>query len=187
LAISPSQRISNEFIRRSKAAYGRIANAPALIGDAVGRLEMPNRSRLLALPGDNDGDTIRGLANVRLVLVDEASRCSDDLIAAVRPMLANNPRAQLIFASTPAGKRGAFYETMTGTGDDWKRIVVKMASTPRTSTPARMAFYARERKNLGDTKFREEYGCEFLDDNAAAFSADIIDAIIDPELRAFRW
>ena len=59
---------------------------------------LQNGSRLLALPGDNDGDTIRGLANVRLAIIDEAARCSDALIAAIRPMLATNRRAQLVYS-----------------------------------------------------------------------------------------
>ncbi|MGY4289884.1 hypothetical protein ACVWXO_009150 [Bradyrhizobium sp. LM2.7] len=75
LIVSPAQRLSDEFVRRARTAYGRIENAPALIGDAARRIELENKSRILALPGDNDGDTLRGLANVRLAIIDETSRC----------------------------------------------------------------------------------------------------------------
>lgn len=179
LIVSPAQRLSDEFVRRSRIAYGRVKNAPALIGDAARRLELENSARILALPGDNDGDTLRGLANVRMAIIDEASRCSDALIAAVRPMLATNKRGQLIYLSTPAGKRGAFYETWKSNDPDWHRIRVELGSCPRI-TPE---FLARERKNLGETKFREEYLCEFIDSDTMAFNSSLIDLMFDPGVK----
>lgn len=130
LIVSPAQRLSDEFVRRARLAYTRVEDAPALTGDAARRIEMENSSRILALPGDNDGDTLRGLANVRLAIVDECSRCSDELIAAVRPMLATNKRGQLVYLSTPKGKRGAFYETWISNDPDWHRIRVELGSCP---------------------------------------------------------
>lgn len=179
LIASPAQRLSDEFVLRSRTTHNRIKDAAPLVGDAARRIEFANGSRLLALPGDNDGDTIRGLANVRLAIIDEAARCSDALIAAIRPMLATNPRAQLVYLSTPKGKRGAFYETWTSSDPEWHRIRVELGSCPRI-TPE---FLARERKNLGETKFREEYLCEFLDTEDVAFSTSIIDAMFTNEVR----
>lgn len=179
LIASPAQRLSDEFVRRSRKTYGRLPNAPTLVGDNARRLEFENGSRVLALPGDNDGDTLRGLANVRLAIIDEASRCSDELITAIRPMLATNPRAQLVYLSTPAGKRGAFYETWFADDPDWHKIRVELGSCSRI-TPE---FLARERKNLGETKYRQEYLCEFLDTEDAAFSTSIIDAMFTNEVR----
>ena len=156
---------------------------PSLIGDAARKLELKNRSRILALPGDGEGDTIRGLANVRLAIIDEAARCSDELITAVRPMLATNPRAQLVYLTTPKGKRGTFYETWTSGDPDWERITVPLGTCSRI-TPE---FLARERKNLGPARFSEEYELQFLDDDTAMFNTDMIDAIVDPNLRAVQW
>lgn len=179
LVLSPAQRLSDEFIRRARMAYGRIRNAPALIGDAARRIEFSNGSRLLALPGDNDGDTLRGLANVRMAIIDECSRCSDSLVAAVRPMLATNKKGQLIYLSTPAGKRGVFYETWKSNDPEWHRIRVELGSCSRITAE----FLARERKNLGEARYSEEYLCEFLDSDTSAFSTSIIDAAFDPELK----
>lgn len=179
LIISPAQRLSNEFIRRSKASYSRIENAPKLVGDSITKMELENKSRVLALPGDNDGDTLRGLANVRLAIIDEAARCSDELIAAVRPMLATNNRAQLVMLSTPAGRRGVFFETWHRDDPQWKKIHVPLGSCSRIS----QAFLDQERKNLGETKFREEYGCEFLDNEMQAFNGGIIDAAFTDRIK----
>jgi hypothetical protein len=180
LIASPAQRLSDEFVLRARKTYNRIKDAPSLIGDAARRIEFENNSRILALPGDNDGDTLRGLANVRLAIVDETARCSDALITALRPMLATNPRAQLVYLSTPKGKRGTYYETWTSDDPEWDRIKIELGSCSRI-TPE---FLARERKNLGETKYREEYGCEFLDNNEAAFNTAIIDSAFTSEFRA---
>ena len=180
LIISPAQRLSNEFVRRARGTVARMKEPLRLVGDAAQRVEFENRSRILALPGDNDGDTLRGLANVRLAIIDEASRCSDDLIAAVRPMLATNKRAQLVLLSTPAGKRGKFYEAWRSEDRDWKRIRVALGSCPRIT----QEFLDRERKDMGEAKFKQEYLCEFLDDEANAFNTDIIEAAFSTELRA---
>jgi hypothetical protein len=175
LIIGPAQRISDEFVLRARRTYNRIKDAPALPGDAARRIGFENGSRIMALPGDNDGDTLRGLANVRLAIVDECSRCSDELITALRPMLATNPKAQLVYLSTPAGKRGVFYDTWTSNDPDWHRIRVEMGACDRI-TPE---FLDRERKNLGDTKFRQEYLCEFLDSETSAFNSSIVDMCFD--------
>lgn len=180
LIVSPAQRLSDEFVLRAKKTYGRIKNAPALVGDAARRIGFENQSRILALPGDGEGDTLRGLANVRLAIVDEAARCSDALITAIRPMLATNPRAQLVFLSTPKGRRGTYYETWTSSDPDWHRIRVELGSCPRI-TPE---FLARERKNLGEARYAEEYLCEFIDSDTSAFNTAIIDAAFSNDLRA---
>ncbi len=179
LIASPAQRLSDEFVLRARKTYNRIKDAPALVGDAARRIGFENGSRILALPGDNDGDTLRGLANVRLAIIDEAARCSDELITAIRPMLATNPRAQLVYLSTPKGKRGTYYETWTSNDPDWHRIRVELGSCPRI-TPE---FLARERKNLGEVRYAEEYLCEFIDSDTAAFNTSIIDSAFDPEVR----
>jgi hypothetical protein len=180
LIIAPAQRLSDEFVLRARRTYNKLKDAPPLVGDAARRIGFENGSRMLALPGDNDGDTLRGLANVRLAIVDETARCSDELIAALRPMLATNSRAQLVYLSTPAGKRGTYYETWTNNDPDWRRIHVKLGSCPRITDE----FLARERKNLGESRFAEEYGCEFIDSDTAAFNTSIIESAFSTEVRA---
>lgn len=180
LIASPSQRQSDEFVLRARKAHNRIKDAPALIGDAARRIGFENGSRILSLPGDNDGDTLRGLANCRLAIVDETARCSDALIGALRPMLATNKKGQLVYLSTPAGKRGTYYDTWTSNDPDWHRIRVELGSCPRI-TPE---FLARERKNLGESRYAEEFGCEFIDSDTAAFNTAIIDAAFSTDLRA---
>ena len=64
-------------------------------------------------------------------------------MAAVRPMLAVS-QGRLIALSTPAGKRGWFYEAWIG-GDSWHRVKVAATDCPRIS----QAFLDEELRELG--------------------------------------
>jgi len=65
LIVSPAQRLSDEFVLRSRKTYGRVKDTPPLTNDAQRRITFENQSRILALPGDNDGDTLRGALDGR--------------------------------------------------------------------------------------------------------------------------
>ena len=56
---------------------------------------------------------MRGYAAADLVIIDEAARVEDDLISAFRPMLATS-NGRLIALTTPAGKRGWFFDAWHG-------------------------------------------------------------------------
>ena len=86
LVVSPSARQSGEFVRKAAAFARRLGVRPKGDGDNDMSLEFPNGARLVGLPGNEA--TIRGFSAVSLLLVDEASRVSDELYMAIRPMLA---------------------------------------------------------------------------------------------------
>jgi len=88
LILSPSQRQSAEMHRTIMGYHARLEGAPALNAESVLKSEFANGSRILALPGTEK--TIRGYAAADLIIVDEAARVEDDLLAAVRPMLRRN-------------------------------------------------------------------------------------------------
>lgn len=177
--VSPSQRQSAEMLRTVKLMHGKLEGVPALAAESVLKLELENNARLLALPGGEDGKTIRGLAGARLVIVDEASRVSDELLTAVRPMLATNRDGALIALTTPAAKSGFFYEAWHSTDPTWERIRVSATDCPRI-TPE---FLQEERRALGETAFASEYGLTWHDDSMSMFSTRIIDSIFTTELK----
>jgi hypothetical protein len=169
LLLSPSQRQSAELFRVVMNFHAKLEGAPALNAESVLKAELTNGSRILALPGTER--TIRGYAAADLVVIDEAARVEDELLAAVRPMLATSTGGgRLIALTTPAGKRGWFFEAWTG-GDDWHRTKVAASDCPRIT----QAFLDEEMKALGAQKFSEEYGLEFLDPDEAVFPTAIID------------
>src|SRR6266404_1441669 len=180
VVVSPSQRQSAEMLRTIKGLLAKLDGAPES-SDSVLKLEMANGSRVLALPGTEK--TIRGLAGAALVIIDEAARVDDELLAAVRPMLATNAAGRLIALTTPAGKRGFFYEAWhdTAEGNNWHRVRVSARQCPRIS----QAFLDEELRALGPTRFSEEYEpLAFVDSEESAFSTAIIDAAFTSEFKA---
>jgi hypothetical protein len=117
-------------------------------------LELTHFSRVISLPCRED--TIRGFANVGLLVIDEAARVPDDLYHAVRPMLAVSD-GRLVCLSTPYGRRGFFYHAWTRGGADWTRIEVPVERIPRI----RPEFLEEERRAHDASWFRQEYQCSF--------------------------
>ena len=165
--ISPSQRQSIELYRTFHALWGRLPGRPDAQYETLSRLELENGSRIISLPGSER--TVRGLASVDLIILDEAARVDDDLLAATRPMLAVS-NGSLFALSTPAGKRGWFYEQwLRGVG--WQRISIKSTDCPRIAPE----FLQQEREALGPMLFGQEYLCEFHDEVGAAFLTELLD------------
>ena len=71
-----------------------------------------NGSRVMALPSSTDGANLRGWTVTGCVAIDEAAfiRNLDAIMQAIAPTLSRSRTAQLVIASTPAGKHGRFYD-----------------------------------------------------------------------------
>lgn len=177
ILFSPSQRQSAELFRTVMGYYRRLSDVPRLTLDSVLRAEFENGSRILALPGTER--TIRGYAGADLVVVDEASRVEDELLAGIRPMLATKSKGKLIALTTPAGKRGWFYESWIGDAS-WTRVKVAASDCPRISKE----FLDEELKELGAARFSEEYMLEFRDNDEAVFPVAVIERAFTHDVRA---
>lgn len=79
--------------------------------------------------------------------------------------------------STPAGRRGVFYEEWSGEGD-WQRFETPASSVPRI--PA--AFLEEERRALPERIYRQEYCCEFLDVDDQVFGYDLVQSAVTDEV-----
>lgn len=172
--LSPSQRQSAEMFRTLMQFHAKLDGAPELTQESVTKTTFANGSRILSLPGTEK--TIRGIANVSLAIIDEAARVEDQLLAAVRPMLATS-NGKLVALSTPAGRRGWYYEAWTD-GEDWHRTKVAASDCPRIS----QAFLDEELRELGAQRFSEEYGLKFVDPDEAVFPSEIIAAAFTPHV-----
>jgi hypothetical protein len=64
--------------------WQRLPGRPDAEHETLQRLELENGSRVISLPGNEK--TVRGLASVDLIVIDEAARVDDELLAATRPM-----------------------------------------------------------------------------------------------------
>ena len=174
VVVSPSQRQSAEMLRTIVQMHAKLKGVPDLDAESILKAEMANGSRIVALPGNER--TVRGPSAASLIVIDEASRVPDELIAAVRPMMATS-EGRLIALTTPAGKRGWFYEAWTGS-DRWHRVEVGADQCPRISKE----FLDEELRELGAQRFSEEYGLQFLDPTESVFPTAIIDRAFVPEV-----
>jgi hypothetical protein len=178
LVIAPTLRQSRELFKKITGVYRNLDDVPRIRRDNATEMEIENGSQLIALPGDDDG-VIRGYSAPRAVIIDEASRVSDEVYAALRPMLAVSG-GKLIALTTPYGRRGWFYEAWEYQ-KGWERTTITAKDCPRI-TPE---FLEEERDKMGEWRFRQEYLCEFVDTEEAFFSSELADAMMSPELEAW--
>ncbi|MBT9156732.1 MAG: hypothetical protein DDT37_01720 [Firmicutes bacterium] len=178
LLVSPSLRQSSELFRKVQDMLKALPACvlPALVEDNRLSLVMPNRSRIVSLPGTEG--TIRGFSGAALIIEDEAARVPDELYKAVRPMLAVSG-GRLILMSTPFGKRGHFFHEWQEGGDTWERIRIQATACPRIAHE----FLAEERRALGDWWFRQEYMCDFVETVDQAFSYEHVLGAVSSEIK----
>ncbi len=177
LLVSPSQRQSAELGRKCRDIFHAVGEQIAPEAESVTRLELPNGSRILSLPGSEQ--TIRGFSRPDLIIEDEAARCEDALYRALRPMRATS-QGRLILMSTPWGRRGHFFEEWENGGRGWLRVRATADQCSRI-TPE---FLDAERRSLGAWHFEQEYMATFGDSTTSAFSYADIHAAVTPGLRS---
>jgi len=170
LCVAPTQRQSSELFRKVLDVY-RTAGKP-VDSEAESRLslELTNGSRVVALPGKEG--SIRSFSGVTLLLLDEAARIPDELLAAVRPMLAVSA-GRMIALTSAWGRRGWFFTSWIGDGP-YERYKVTAYDCPRI--PA--AFLAEEKRALGPLLFQSEYECEFTDPEGSLFRQEDVQAAL---------
>lgn len=168
LVLSPSQRQSDELLLRVRAHYRAVAGAPKLATDNASTMGLANGSRVVSLPGSEG--TVRGFANVKLLLLDEAARIEDDVLASALPMVGSD--GQVMALSTPWGCRGWWWQLHTEQGNGWERISVTCYESGQY-TPARIA---EVRAALGSFVFRSDYECIFGDTDEQLFGTEQVRA-----------
>src|SRR6516165_3015372 len=172
LCVSPSLRQSKELFAKVMAFLKSIEPVIPLEEDNKSSCELSNGSRIVSLPGDPD--TVRGYSAPKLVITDEAAYVSDQMQAALAPMLAVS-RGRTIDMSSPNGRRGYFFENWMS-GEGIERIMIVGRECPRISAE----FLEQQRKKLGPLIFAQEFEGEFTDAESSAFSSELIElALVD--------
>jgi hypothetical protein len=174
LILAPAQRQAKETFGKVADMYRRLGHS--VVPDSYRKLgmQLTNGSRIEALPGTEK--TIRGFSGVDLLIMDEAARVDDGLYFAVRPMISVS-RGSLLMLSTPAGRRGIFFEEWTE-GLGWQRFEITAEECPRISE----TFLAEERRSLPARIYRQEYECSFEDVEDAVFAYEDVQAAISTEV-----
>jgi hypothetical protein len=167
LLVSPSQRQSSELFKKVSEFIKLLPVQLEKIEDNKLSLQLKSGSRVVSLPSTEA--TIRGYSGASLIIVDEAARLPDHIFFSISPMVAVS-QGQMILLSTPAGKRGFFHDAYTSEGDEWELITVTADQCPRISAE----FLEKERAQIGDFYFRQEYLCEFLEPEGSLFTLEQI-------------
>ena len=166
-------RQSVEIFRIARMLLDKLKSPPRLIVDGAAALELENRSRILALPGD--ADTVRGISGASAVIVDEAAYVDESMLISLEPMLSTTG-GPLWLMSTAAGKRGFFYDYHRDKSVDFFRTIATADDCPHISRE----FLDKRRKRWPKWYFRQEFYCEFRDNNESAFTSDLIARLFSP-------
>jgi phage FluMu gp28-like protein len=174
LILAPAERQGKELFSKVAGLYRHLGHVVSTDSSRKLGMVLENGSRIEALPGTEK--TIRGFSGVSLLILDEASRVSDELYHAVRPMLAVSG-GSLMMLSTPYGKRGVFFEEWNECVG-WERYEVPATKVPRISPE----FLEEERRALPERVFRQEYLCSFEETEDQVFAYADVEAALSDEV-----
>ena len=176
--LAPSLRQSSEAMRAITKMYRALSGEgiEPVIAESALRLEFKNGSRIVAMPGAGDS-TVRGIS-AQIILADEASRISEELINAARPFLASKKDSRLICLTTPWFSRGWFHDLWINEDPSWERVKIDAYSCPRIDP----AWLASERAEIGEVAFKSEYLVEFLNESDSVFPDALVRAAFDNDL-----
>ena len=179
LIIAPALRQSRENFKSILKAVDLLPVKPTFREFTKLSLETDQGSRILCLPGGNEGATIRGFARPDLIVEDEAARCTDELHQAILPMMTANPECELLLASTPWGPRGHYYKTWAEGGENWLKIELNAEMNPRIDKT-----FLEEQKHgpNGPYYYAQEFMCQFVASEGSIFSSELFKSLANPSI-----
>ena len=146
------------------------------------KIELTNKSSIIARPVGNTGDAVRGFTGDVLIL-DEASRFAEFIFTASKPTLLTTG-GKIWMCSTPFGKQGYFYECYKNASgrfkvieaNSWDVVQNRPLSEVWTANKRQEAinFLENERKDMSELQFAQEYLGKFVDDLRQYFSDELI-------------
>jgi Terminase large subunit, T4likevirus-type, N-terminal len=164
---APSLRQGEEMLRRIRQVL--ITAGAGLVVDKVQAIELDNGSRVLALP-END-DSIRGLTVDGWIVVDEAARVGEALIAALMPMRARKPDARFAMLSTAWSRTDPFWNVWSNGDPTWRRLKAT-ADVPGLFD---QKFLEHQRRTLGEPAYAREYLGVPVGTHTSPFTWDLYD------------
>ncbi|MCK9569507.1 hypothetical protein M0R72_11255 [Candidatus Pacearchaeota archaeon] len=178
LIIAPALRQSQENFLKIRGFIDQLDKVPKFDESTKLSLKFDTGSRILCLPGGNDGKTIRGFSRPDVIVEDEAAQCSDELHYAIMPMMATFPDCRFVMASTPFGQRGHYYK-IWNESTVWEKYTLKASQNPRISSE----YLAEMKATIGPYMYAQEFECEFVASNTQLISHDTILKAHDSSIR----
>lgn len=177
LLVAPGQRQSGLMLDRVQEYLARVAHAP---------YQRRSRSEVLldggahcwAVPASSG--TIRGFDALTLLVCDEAAFVPDSIFSAVMPMLATSG-GRMIMISTPAGRRGFFYDSYADPHSGFSTMEVTADRISRLP----QEFLDQQQRRMPEHVYRSEYFCSFEVMEGGLFDPALLQAAgIDEDVEA---
>jgi hypothetical protein len=128
------------------------------------------------------GDLLRGLANLRCLIVNEAAWVPEEIFHVISPFRASNPRCQTYYISSAGGRSGTHFNAMND--PEWERYTIRAMDCPERISPE---FLEQERRSLPEQVYLREYCCDFNSDGAFQYIAtDLIERSFDNDIAPLR-
>lgn len=175
-------KTAKEILRRLKLAFENLPSwlQQGVVSWNITSIEIENGSRVSC--DSTAGDSARG-ESYNLVLLDEfafvKSTVAEDFFTSVYPTISSGESTKLFIVSTPNGLNH-FHKI-------WKKAVEKRNEfvafdVSWKDVPGRdEKWLERERRNLGEQKFRQEVLVEFVGSSNTLIAADKLEALVDSE------
>jgi len=184
LIISPSDRQSQIVMTKIHAIIDSNEELKKeIIKRNLSEIIFSNNSKIFSLP--NNPDRFRGFAATDIYLDEAAHFLNDEPVwAVIKPMLIAT-KGTLTIISTPFGKRGLFFEqyqyAVNQKGLDPE---VKFYDFfPSTISPLiNDVDLEKEKKNMTDLEFQQEYLGEFVEAVDTYIPMELIEPCVDPSL-----
>jgi hypothetical protein len=179
LVVSPAQRQSQlmgSTVRQMllKAKLRLAIDSQQVL--SIAARQVGENSVVVLAPSGTDGASIRGYS-VGLLVVEEASFIQESVMQAVLPMVAANPKAQIVYISS-AGIVGSWFERL------WNDTTLPMQRLKVTATESG-AFLPemldRLRATLGPRRYAQEMECEWgSESGTSVFSQEVLGSLFSP-------
>ena len=201
IIIAPTEAQAIEDILKVKDFIAADAYYPDIVRDSMGEIALDNRSRIIVIPATER--SARGYSRPKVIVAEEASRVPDVVYkSGILPMLTDNEDCEVFQISTPFGKQGFFYESHQ-MSKYWERYEIRSPWQVDPTDSYNLIEYLPEEEykdqlakrgikawysprhfnkieqfefleSMGAQQYRQEFCCEFVEQEDAVFSYDEI-------------
>ena len=144
-------------------------------------------SQIFCRTAGRDGRNLRGLWAHRII-VDEAAHVPDRVLREVLPPMLADRGGEYLLASSPNGRRSAFYALFArgmtaqdlSAGKTAGGVSYQSFQCPTADNKAHLdaAWLASQREDMGEALYAQEFEAQFLDDFGMVFREDDIAAAV---------
>lgn len=186
LCVSVNSRSASEIIQKCKTvaeAICKLANGALSWKAGFDHVQFSNGCRILSLP--STCESLRGFT-AQCVAIDEAAFIYrlDEVLQSIGPTLTRDKNADLILATTPAGRNGPFYELYLKAKDDpeWHLQTTTIHDAIRMGLDVDLASLRTICPDLD--VFAQEYECVFQSEYGAWIDPESLVSEDIPEKRS---